>query len=95
MHTVQAVSVEDLRLLTILCVHCGTRVTLDLDSTFPPESPHRPFTCPTDCPRCGNLYDSAIPGAVNGMQKVYKAFALRSSVVSFAAAPPSAPSAKP
>lgn len=35
--------------------------------------PRSPFNVPGDCPRCGTRFDSAIPKAIEGMQKVYKA----------------------
>lgn len=77
------VSIQDLRFLTLSCSHCNTRVTLDLAKEFEPGSGHTPFLSPTECPRCGNRYDSAIPGSVNAMQKIYKTLAGLGDAVSF------------
>ena len=83
---------KDLRYLTILCAHCNTRVTLDLEMEFDPKSGHKPFTSPAECPRCGSRFDSAVPDAVNAMQRVYRSLAGLGDSVSFTGslAPPAA-----
>jgi hypothetical protein len=73
MHDDVIVSVSDLRFVTLACRHCNTRVTLDLEAEF--EPPRAPFRSPRECPRCGNPFDSAVPGAAELMQRVYKAVA--------------------
>ena len=77
------VSMKDLRYATLLCRHCNTRVTLDFASEFQPGSGATPFKAPTECPRCGSAYDSAVPGSVNGMQKIYRAVAGLGDALSF------------
>jgi hypothetical protein len=84
------VSVEDLRFATLRCRHCNTRVALDLDAEFEPRAGRAAFQCPTECPRCGNPFDSAIPAAVNSMQRVYKALAKLGDAVTFTGEPHSA-----
>lgn len=66
------ISVSDLRLATIRCPQCNTQVTIDLDIEL--YSPGRAtFRVPRECPRCHAPFDSAIPAALEAMQKVYKA----------------------
>lgn len=82
------VSVEDLRFLTLFCRDCHTKVTLDLEMEFDPAGPHKKtFDSPKSCPRCANSFDSAIPEAVNSMQRVYRALAQLGDAVTFAVAP--------
>jgi phage FluMu protein Com len=82
-HSQFVVSVGDIRFATLLCRHCNTRVTLDLDAEFKPGSKHVPFESPRECPRCHTLFDSVIPGAVNALQKIYKALAGLEDAVTF------------
>ena len=79
------VSVRDLRFATLLCRHCNTRVTLDLDAEF--EAPRTPFRALRECPRCANPYDSAVPLAIETIQKGYKALAGLGDAVTFTAPP--------
>lgn len=79
------VSVRDLRFATLVCRHCNTRVALDLDAEF--DLPRTPFRALRECPRCANPYDSAVPQAVEAMQKVYKALAAVGDAVTFTAPP--------
>ena len=81
MHDQFVVSIQDLRLVTILCPQCSTKVTLDLEVEFAP--PRSPFKVPDECPRCGNRFDSAIPRAIEGIQKIYKALAQLGDAVTF------------
>jgi hypothetical protein len=89
MHDQIVVSVQDLRLVTISCSHCNTKVTLDLEMDF--EPPRAPFHVPTECPRCGSRFDSAVPRAVEGMYKVYKALAQLGAAVTFSYDAPPTP----
>lgn len=76
------VGLKDLRFATLLCARCNTRVTLDLDTEF--DVPTRiPFRTPTECPRCNTQFDSAVPRAIDAMQRVYKALTPVSKSVSF------------
>jgi hypothetical protein len=63
-------------------------LTLDLDTEFQPGSGHKPFATPKDCPRCANSFDSVVPGAVDAMQKIYKALAGLGHTVTFAVPAP-------
>ena len=99
MHDQFVVSIEDLRFVTMLCRHCNTRVTLDFSAEFDPGGNRKlAFAPPSECPRCSNRFDSAIPAAVDSMQKAYKALVGLGDAVTFtsdvAAAPAAAP-AKP
>lgn len=90
MNTRYVVSVEDLRFVTILCRHCNTRISLDLDAEFE-SAGRKPFDSPRECPRCHNPFDSAVPRAINEMQKVYKALANLGNTVTFAGDAAAAP----
>jgi uncharacterized protein (UPF0212 family) len=81
MHDQIVISIRDLRLVTIGCPHCNTKVTLDLDMEFQP--PRSPFLALTECPRCGSPFDSAIPGAIQGLYKIYTALAKLRNAVTF------------
>ena len=83
MHKQIVVSMKDLRFATLLCSHCNTRVTLDFDAEFEPGTRHAPFNAPVECPRCANHFDSALPGAVNTMQKAYRAVAKLNDALTF------------
>jgi hypothetical protein len=83
MHDQIIVSIQDLRFVALLCRHCNTRVTLDLDAEFDPRGKRERFASLVECPRCHNPYDSAIPEAVNRMQMVYKALAGLGNAVTF------------
>ena len=87
------VSFQDLRFVTLFCHHCKTRVTLDLNAEFEPHISGRArFISPRECPRCNNSFDSAVPGAVDAMQKIYKALAPLKDAVTFTGSETSAES---
>lgn len=75
MHDRTIVSIRDLRFAALHCRHCNTRVTLDLDAEFEPGTGRTQFAVPRECPRCNNPFDSAVPVAVDRLQKAYKALA--------------------
>ena len=67
-----AVTLKDLRFISIRCQHCDTRVVLDLaheDFNVGGKS----FFCPTSCPGCRIPFDSSIPENVNNLHRVYRA----------------------
>jgi hypothetical protein len=99
MYQQSVVSIKDLRFATLACPRCNTRVTVDLNAEFEPESRRRPFVAPRACPRCDTPFDSAVPEAVDSLQEVYKALAKLGSAVTFTAngdqsVPPPPPPAK-
>ncbi len=83
MRTQFVVSVQDLRFAMILCRHCNTKVTLDLSFESRPETGRAFDFAPRQCPRCSIRFDSAIPAAVNELQKVWKALSPLEDAVSF------------
>jgi hypothetical protein len=78
MHKQVVVVIQDLRFAVILCRHCNTKVTLDLAAEI-----QQRFVVPRECPRCQDQFDSAIPGAIEALQRVYKSLAEVGSAVSF------------
>lgn len=77
------VSMKDLRYASILCPHCNTRVTLDFAKEFGGESDRDRFKSPHQCPRCHANYDSAIPTALDAMQRVYSNLREHEKAVNF------------
>jgi hypothetical protein len=95
MHEQFVVSIQDLRFVALPCRHCSTRVTLDFNAEFEPDGKRAPFEAPKACPRCANPFDSAVPEAVNGMRKAWKALAGLGDGVTFVTGIPApAPAAK-
>ena len=88
------VSIQDLRFATLYCRDCNTRVTLDLDAEFKPESDRPPFEAPKECPRCANRFDSAVPEAINNIRKGWKALSRLDNAVTFESAVPAPASPK-
>jgi hypothetical protein len=85
-HEQTVLSVKDLRFVTLLCKHCNTRLTIDLEAEF--EPPRSRFPIASDCPRCGYAFDSVVPAAVQMLQKSYQALVSLGDTVTFAAAAP-------
>lgn len=86
MHEQTVVSIKDLRFATLACAHCHTRITLDLELEF--EVPGRPrFLVPRQCPRCSGPLDSAVPSAIEAVQKVYKALVDLRGALTFSGEP--------
>jgi len=77
------VSIKDLRFAALLCARCNTRVTVDLDAEFEPESRRSPFVAPRECPRCNTSFDSAVPEALDRLQKIFKSLVKLGDAVSF------------
>ena len=76
------ISVKDLRFATVVCRHCNTRVTLDLETELQSDR-HKPFSVPKECPRCHSPFDSVLPGAVVELQQIYKALVGLKDAVTF------------
>lgn len=81
MHDQVIVSIQDLRYATLFCRHCNTRVSLDLDAEF--KAPRMPFRALRECPRCANPFDSAVPTAIEDIQRAYKALVSLGNAVTF------------
>ena len=76
---------KDLRFASLRCLNCNTQVTLDFEMEFAVNDCDS-FKAPHECPRCHRLFDGAIPGAVEAMQKIYKALAPLGDALGFSVA---------
>jgi hypothetical protein len=80
MHEETVVSLNDLQFVCIECPDCRTRVILDMEQQFVVAG--RTVFSPEVCPGCRKAFDSAIPGNLDTLQRVYSAIprALRSAI---------------
>ena len=83
MHHQTIVGIQDLRFVTLHCRHCNTRLTIDLEVEREFRDPRAHFSAPRECPRCEAAFHAAIPPAIEGLQKVYKALAAIPDIVTF------------
>ena len=78
-----AISLADLRYVSVHCPHCRTVVTLDMKEPSEFAQTHDGAFCPKQCPGCRDDYDTAIRPSVDAFQKSYHALMEIAERVSF------------
>lgn len=76
------VSLADLRHISIKCLHCNTRVILDMREKSAFAEKHN-FFAPKVCPGCQAPYDSAVPTNVDYLQKIYQSLLPLAGTIGF------------
>src|SRR2546430_11308276 len=70
MHEELIMSFGDLRFVCIKCLHCQTRIIMDMD--YPGFSDAgQTFLTPRNCPGCKSAFDGAVPLNVDALRRVY------------------------